>query len=205
MKELPFDGSLILYRNGERNMRPFFVAFRAAIVLMLTCGLLYPLVTTGFAQVLFPEQANGSLIKDGKQVVGSKQLAQNFESPAFFHPRASAAGYDPKASAATNAAVASEDYIKGVKEKTASLVQENPSLSGDVPADLVTTSGSGFDPDLSPSAAKAQVPRIAKAKGISEEKLIELINTHTKGRQLGIFGEPRVNVLELNIALQHLQ
>ncbi|WP_146812278.1 potassium-transporting ATPase subunit KdpC [Aneurinibacillus danicus] len=179
-------------------MKSLFIAIRASILLMLVCGLLYPLLTTGIAQVLFPFQAQGSLVEDNGKVEGSVLLAQDFTSPKLFHPRASAAKYDPTASAATNAAVASPDYVKGIKETVDAVKKENPALQDNIPADLVTTSGSGFDPHLSPEAAKAQVPRIAKATGLSEHVLLSLIDKHTKGRQLGIFGEPRVNVLELN-------
>lgn len=179
-------------------MKSVWIALRTSIVLMLLCGLVYPLATTAFAQVLFLHQAEGSLVKVDGKIIGSELLAQEFTSPKLFHPRASAAKYDPTASAATNAAVAHPDYVKTVKESIDALRQENPTLGSNVPADLVTTSGSGFDPHLSPEAAQAQVPRIAKASGISEDELNRLIEEHTEGRQLGIFGEPRVNVLTLN-------
>ncbi|GGI15817.1 potassium-transporting ATPase subunit KdpC [Gottfriedia solisilvae] len=186
-------------------MKSLIVAIRASVVLLLICGLIYPLATTGVAQVIFPKQADGSLIKTNGKVTGSKLLAQEFKGPEWFHSRASAASYNPTASAATNAAVASEDYVKATKDKINELKKENNDLGKDIPADLVTTSGSGFDPDLSPEAVRAQVPRIAKATGISEEKLVSLIKNNTKGRQLGIFGEPRVNVLELNLDLKKLR
>lgn len=186
-------------------MKSLIVAIRASVVLLLICGLIYPLATTGVAQVIFPKQADGSLIKTNGKVTGSKLLAQEFKGPEWFHSRASAASYNPTASAATNVAVASEDYVKATKDKINELKKENNDLGKDIPADLVTTSGSGFDPDLSPEAVRAQVPRIAKATGISEEKLVSLIKNNTKGRQLGIFGEPRVNVLELNLDLKKLR
>ncbi|WP_170927420.1 potassium-transporting ATPase subunit KdpC [Gottfriedia acidiceleris] len=186
-------------------MKSLMVAIRASIVLLLICGLAYPLATTGVAQVIFPKKADGSLIKTNGQIKGSKLLAQEFKGPEWFHSRASAANYNPTASAATNAAVASEEYVKTTKEKIKELKNENTNLGKNIPADLVTTSGSGFDPDLSPEAVKAQVPRIANATGISEDKLTSLIKKHTKGRQLGVFGEPRVNVLELNLDLQKLR
>ncbi len=183
-------------------MKSLLVALRSSIVLMLICGLFYPLLTTGIAQVIFPHQAQGSIVeKDGK-AVGSELLAQEFTSQGLFHPRLSAASYDPTASAATNIAVASEDYIKGIQEAAKTASKENAALSGNIPADLLTTSASGFDPHLSPEAAKAQIPRIAKATGMSTQALAALVDEHTEGRQLGIFGEPRVNVLHLNIALQ---
>ncbi|MBT2730267.1 potassium-transporting ATPase subunit C [Bacillus sp. ISL-75] len=136
---------------------------------------------------------------------GSELLAQEFKGPQCFHPRGSAAKYDPKASDATNAAVASKEYIQTVKDNVNHLKKENGNLGDTISTDLVTTSGSGFDPDLTPEAAKAQVPRIAKAMNVSEDRIEKLIKEHTKGRQLGIFGEPRVNVLELNIALQQIK
>ncbi|WP_088042626.1 potassium-transporting ATPase subunit KdpC [Bacillus sp. EAC] len=186
-------------------MKSLMVALRASIILLLLCGFAYPLATTGVAQVLFPKQAEGSLIKSNGKIEGSKLLAQEFKGPDWFHSRASAANYNPTASAATNAAVASDEYVKATKEKINEIRKENNDLGKNIPADLVTTSGSGFDPDLSPEGAKAQVPRISKATGISQKQLVSLINKHTIGRQLGIFGEPRVNVLELNIALKNLK
>lgn len=176
------------------------IAIRVSLVLMLICGLLYPFVTTGVAQAIFPKQADGSLIQAGGTIVGSELLAQNVQSPKLFHPRASAAKYDPKASAGSNTAVASDDYVKGIAAQIDDLKKDNPNLT-DVPADLVTGSGSGFDPDLTPEAAKAQVPRISRETGISEQQLNQLVDSQTKSRQLGIFGEPRVNVTELNIEL----
>ena len=186
-------------------MKSFLVALRASLFLMILCGLIYPLATTAVAQVLFHKQAEGSLITQNGKVQGSELIAQGFKGPQWFQPRASAAKYDPTASAATNAAVASNDYIKTVQKDVNQVKKDDPNIGNSIPADLVTTSGSGFDPDLTPEAAKAQVPIIAKARNVSEAQLQALINEHTKGRQLGIFGEPRVNVLELNMALQQLK
>jgi potassium-transporting ATPase KdpC subunit len=179
------------------DMKLLWIALRTSVVLLLICGLIYPLVTTGLAQALFPKQANGSLVEANGVVQGSELLAQNFASPKLFHPRASAAKYDPTSSAGSNTAVASEDYIKGIKDQVDAIKQDNPALQ-DIPADLVTTSGSGFDPDLSIEGAKAQVPRINKETGISADDLNKMIDNLAQGRQLGIFGEPRVNVLQLN-------
>jgi len=189
----------------EITLKSFLVALRASIVLLLICGLVYPLVTTGVANVLFPKQAEGSLIKTNGKIEGSTLIAQAFKGPEWFHSRASAANYDPTASAATNAAVASNAYVKVTKEKINEIRKEDKDLGKNIPADLVTTSGSGFDPDLSPEAVKAQVPRVAAATGVSQAKLIALINKQTTSRQLGIFGEPRVNILELNIVLQKMK
>ena len=160
-------------------MKSVIIAVRVSLLFMIVCGLIYPLVTTGIAQVLFPKQANGSLIESGGIVIGSELLAQNFESPKLFHPRASAAKYDPTASSGSNTAVASSDYAEAMAEKIDALKKENPNLT-DIPADLVTVSGSGFDPDLSPEGAKAQVPRISKETGISESKLNDLVDQLSK-------------------------
>lgn len=188
----------------EKFMKTFITAIRAAIVLLILCGIVYPLVTTGFSQVLFPNQANGSLVERNGEVIGSELLAQQFTSSSYFHPRASAANYDPRASAATNAAVASDSYIEDVKQAVQAIEEENPEVAGNVPADLVTTSGSGFDPDLTPEAAKAQIPRIAEATGIDEGTLNDLVEKYTESPQLGVFGEERVNVLKINLALADL-
>jgi K+-transporting ATPase ATPase C chain len=182
------------------NMKMTLTAIRVSVVLMLICGLLYPLVTTGIAQTIFPKQANGSLIQSNGSIIGSELLAQNVESPKLFHPRASAANFDPTASAGSNKAVAAQDYVNGIADQIKAIKKENPNIK-DIPADLVTGSGSGFDPDLTPEAAKAQVPRISRETGMSELELDRLVDSHTKNRQLGIFGEPRVNVTELNIEL----
>ena len=182
-------------------MNMLLTAIRVPIVLMLICGLIYPLVTTGIAQIIFPKQANGSLIQSNGTIIGSELLAQQFQSPKLFHPRASAAKYDPTASAGSNRAVSDADYVKQIAAQIDALKKENSNLQ-DIPADLVTSSGSGFDPDLTPEAAKAQVPRISQSTGISEQQLNQLVDSLTKSRQLGIFGEPRVNVLALNIELK---
>ncbi|MFK0525952.1 potassium-transporting ATPase subunit KdpC [Paenibacillus illinoisensis] len=181
-------------------MKTILPAIRLSVVLMLICGIVYPMVTTAAAQLLFPAEANGSLITQNEKVIGSSLLAQEVKSPAMFQPRASNASYDPTASAGSNRAVASEEYVGEMKDKIAQLRQENPALQ-QIPADLVTGSGSGLDPDLSPEAAKAQIPRISQATGLREQQLVELVEAHVQGRQLGIFGEPRVNVTALNLAL----
>ncbi|WP_219835464.1 potassium-transporting ATPase subunit KdpC [Paenibacillus sp. R14(2021)] len=181
-------------------MKMLMTAIRVSLFFMLLCGLIYPLVTTGAAQLLFPMQANGSLMEEGGVVKGSELLAQSVETPKLFHPRDSGAKYDPTASAGSNRAVATADYVKEMGDKVAGVKKNDPSLT-DIPADLVTASGSGFDPDLSPEAAKAQVPRISKETGMSADDLNKLIDNLAKGRQLGIFGEPRVNVNDLNTEL----
>ncbi|WP_260980743.1 potassium-transporting ATPase subunit KdpC [Bacillus pumilus] len=178
------------------------IALRTSIVFMILCGLVYPLAATGVAQALFHKQAEGSLVIYNGRVAGSELLAQDFKGAQWFHPRLSAAKYDPTASAATNSAVASSEYMKIVEKKIKQVRDENQNIGSKIPPDLITTSGSGLDPDLSPEAAELQVPRIFKATGIAPDQLIALIKKNQKGRQLGLFGEPRVNILELNIEIE---
>ena len=164
-------------------------------------GVIYPLVVTGIAQVAFPDQANGSLVVKSGQVVGSRLIGQAFTGDKYFHSRPSAAGngYDPTASGGSNLGPTNQTLISRVHDDVAKLQQERPGAL--VPADMVTTSGSGLDPDISPANAEFQVPRVAKARAISEGQLRQIVARHTQGRQYGIFGEPRVNVLELNLDL----
>ncbi|ASS64970.1 MULTISPECIES: potassium-transporting ATPase subunit KdpC [unclassified Paenibacillus] len=181
-------------------MKAFMTAFRLSALLLVLCGILYPLATTGAAQLLFPKQAEGSLIHVGSVPAGSELLAQETASPGRFQPRASMAKYDPTASSGSNRAVGTKEYVEETLAKASGWRKQNPDLA-EVPADLVTASGSGFDPDLSPEAAKAQIPRISQASGIPAEDLTKLVDRLTKGRQLGLFGEPRVNVNALNLEL----
>jgi potassium-transporting ATPase KdpC subunit len=184
--------------------RSTLTAIRLAAVTLLITGVLYPLAMTGLAQVVFPNKANGSLIKDGDQVIGSKLVAQQFTRPEYFHPRPSAAGdgYDAMASGASNLGPTSAKLIDRVRSAVAEAVAENPELeAGKVPVDMVTASGSGLDPDISPANAYAQVPRVAAARQMSEEEVMQLVRENTSGRDLGFLGERRVNVLELNLAL----
>jgi len=167
----------------------------------LIFGVIYPLVVTGIAQVAFPSQANGSLIVKNGQVVGSRLIGQSFTADKYFHSRPSSAGngYDPTASSGSNLGPTNQALISRVHDDVAKLQQERPGLL--VPADMVTTSGSGLDPDISPANADFQVPRVAKARGMTVDELQQVVARHTLGRQYGIFGEPRVNVLELNLDL----
>jgi len=190
---------------------------RPAIVLLLALtfitGLVYPLAMTGIAGVLFPKQAQGSLIERDGKVVGSALIGQQFKDDRYFHGRPSAttapdpndstktvpAPYNAANSGGSNLGPTSKALADRLKEDVAKLKAENPSAPG--PVDLVTTSGSGLDPDISPEAAQFQVPRVAKARKMSEEQVRQLVAAHTEGRLVGLIGEPRVNVLALNLAL----
>jgi len=179
------------------------VAVLFTIVTTLIFGLIYPLVVTGLAHLFFSAQANGELIVKNGQVIGSRLMAQPFSSDRYFHPRPSAAGggYDPVAAggSASNLGPTNRQLLDRVKGDVEKLRAENPGMA--VPIDLVTTSGSGLDPDISPAAAEFQVPRVARARNISPDEVRALVTKHTQGRQFGFLGEPRVNVLELNLEL----
>lgn len=173
------------------------------LVLTVVLGIAYPLAVTGFAQLFFPAQANGSLIKNANgEIVGSSLIAQPLTGDEYFHPRPSAAGangYDATASGGSNLGPTSAKLIDRVKMDAEKLQLENPHQK--VPVDLITTSASGLDPHISPEAAEFQIPRVAKARNMSETDLKNLVAKFTEGRQFGIFGEPRVNVLLLNLEL----
>src|ERR1700733_11080545 len=165
-------------------------------------GIIYPLVVTGIAQVVFPKQANGELIKSGDKLVGSHLIGQPFTAPGYFWSRpsaAGAAGYDPTASQGSNLGPTNKALIDRVSASVQTLQPTNPGTP--IPVDLVTTSGSGLDPDISPASADFQVPRVAKERGMSEQDVRALVQKHTLGRQLGFLGEARVNVLDLNLDL----
>jgi K+-transporting ATPase ATPase C chain len=183
-----------------KNLR---TAFLMTIVTTVLLGLVYPLVVFGLAQLIFPDKANGQLIKraDGT-IIGSRIIGQPFTGPGYFHSRpsaAGAAGYDAGASSGSNLGPTSQKLIDRVKGDVEKLKAENPAQP--VPIDLVTTSASGLDPHISPAAAEFQIPRVARERRLSEVQLRELVAAHTEGRQFGFLGEPTVNVLELNLDL----
>jgi K+-transporting ATPase ATPase C chain len=185
-------------------MRTLRLALQAALVTLVLTGVAYPLAMTGVAQVLFPARARGSLVTDGHgRVVGSELIGQLFTNPGYFQGRPSAAGngYDATASGGSNFGVTSAKLHDRVKADVRRLIQENPEAPLPIPAELVTASASGLDPHLGPAAASWQAPRVARARGVAVERVRRIIDDLTEGRQLGFLGEPRVNVLALNIAL----
>lgn len=179
----------------------FTVAVLFTLVTTVLLGLAYPLVITALAQVLFPKRANGQLIRRDGKVIGSRIIGQNFSAAGYFHSRPSAAGtgYDGMASGGSNLGPTNKTLIERVNDSAVQARAENPSAP--IPIDLVTASGSGLDPEISPAAAIFQIPRLARERHISEAALTALVNDYTRKRQLGFMGEPRVNVLELNLRL----
>ncbi|HEY1241773.1 MAG TPA: potassium-transporting ATPase subunit KdpC [Bryobacteraceae bacterium] len=185
-------------------MNQIKITILATIVLTILFGLAYPLLFTGLAQVVFPHQANGSLVTVNGKVVGSELIGQSFTKAEYFHGRPSAAGsngYDAANSSGSNLGPTNQKLIDRVKTDVQKFRAENPSYTGPIPADLLTSSGSGLDPHISPASAEAQVARVAAARGVAADRVSEIVAKHTEGRQWGVFGEPRVNVLLLNVDL----
>jgi potassium-transporting ATPase KdpC subunit len=186
-------------------MKILVTALRATFVTLLVTGIAYPLVATGLAQLLFPGKANGSIVKDDKgNAVGSELIGQGFVNPAYIQPRPSAAGdkgWDATSSSASNLGTTSRKLQDRATGDVKRLLEENPEAPGPIPAELVTTSGSGLDPHLSPEAALWQVPRVARARHVNAERVKAVVLVHVEGRDLGFLGEPRVNVLLVNLAL----
>jgi K+-transporting ATPase ATPase C chain len=180
-----------------------YPAIALTIVLTVLVGIVYPFVITGLSELLFKEKAQGSLIEREEKVIGSRLIGQPFKGAGYFHSRPSAAGsgYDASASGGTNLGPTSKQlFEEQVKGRSKQLHTENP--NAEIPVDLITSSGSGLDPHISPAAAEFQIPRVARERRISEDKVRGLVGKHTAGRQFGVLGEPHVNVLELNLALE---
>jgi len=179
-------------------------AFLMTIATTILLGIVYPLVVTALSQLLFKDKANGQIITRNGEAIGSRIIAQPFTGPKYFHPRPSAAGagYDGANSAGTQFASTNQKLIDRVRADAAALHQETPNAS--IPVDLITTSASGLDPEISPAAAEFQVPRVARERGMAESTVRDLVQKHTAQRDLGLLGEPRINVLELNLALDDL-
>lgn len=182
------------------------VSLRYTIVSVIALGLLYPFAMTVLAHMLFPYQASGSMISAHKKTIGSAIIGQLWTTPRYFHGRPSAAGkgYDPTATGGTNLGPTSKKLLDTTVAAVKAVIAENPDASGPVPPDLTTSSASGIDPDISPEGAYFQGARVAKARGLAQSSVRALVDAHVRGRDLGFLGEPRVNVLELNIALDAL-
>jgi K+-transporting ATPase ATPase C chain len=188
----------------ELMKKNLLIAVWFTLVTTVMFGVLYPLVITGLAQVFFPGRANGQLIQKNGKIMGSKLIGQSFTGPGYFHSRPSLAGtgYDASASSGSNLGPTNKALLERVKGDVQKLQAENPNAA--IPIDLVTMSGSGLDPELSPAAAEFQLLRVARERGMKEEDVRALVQRHTKQRDWGILGEPRVNVLELNLDLDSL-
>lgn len=186
-------------------LKQIYPAIAMTVVLTVLLGIIYPLAVTGLAQVVFPAKAGGSLIERDGKVIGSRLIGQPFTGLGYFHSRPSAAGtgYDATASGGTNLGPTSQKLMDTVRTAADSLREENPSAP--IPVDLVTSSASGLDPHITPAAAEFQIPRVARERGLHENDVRSLVSERTEGRQFGLLGEPRVNVLELNLALDKLK
>jgi potassium-transporting ATPase KdpC subunit len=178
------------------------------VAFSILTGIIYPLAITGIAQLVFPRQANGSLIYHNGKPVGSSLIGQSFTDPKYFWPRPSATspvGYNAESSGGSNLGPTNPDLVKAVQERIAALQKADPDNKAPIPIDLVTSSASGLDPHISPAAAEYQIARVARARGLDEHAVRQLVIKHTEGRTLGLLGEPRVNVVELNLDLNTVQ
>jgi potassium-transporting ATPase KdpC subunit len=189
-------------------MRSMMIAIKMTVVLTVLLGILYPLVMVAVAHIAFPSQADGSLIYRNGVPIGSSLIGQNFKSSGYFRSRPSAAGdkgYDPTSSSGSNLGPTNKSFIDSVKQRLKIVLEENRGVqASQVPVDMVTASGSGLDPEISPAAAEIQVQRVAKARGVNEETVRDLVKSHTRPRWAGFLGEPGVNIIELNLALDQL-
>jgi K+-transporting ATPase ATPase C chain len=185
-------------------MKELMIAFRVALVILVLTGIIYPFAVTGVAQAIFPEKANGSMIKgDNGELIGSELIGQAFTKPSYFQPRPSAAGngFDATSSGGSNLGPSSLKLRDRITADAKRLIKDNPDAKGPVPVELVTASASGLDPHISPEAAVWQIPRIAASRNVASERIKQIVESLTESRDLGILGEPRVNVLFVNLAL----
>lgn len=185
-------------------MKQVMIALRVTLVFAIVTGVAYPLLVTGLTKAIFPHQSDGSLVEAKGKIVGSELIGQRFTRPEYFQGRPSAAGtdgYDGLASGGSNLGATNQHLIDRVQADAKKFHDANPSATGPLPADLLTASGSGLDPDISPASAEIQVARVAAARGVGADRVRQLVAAHTQGRQFGVLGEPRVNVLALNMAL----
>ena len=196
----------VISHNPESKTAFLFTVVRLSAIFIIVCGLIYPLASTGLAQLLMPGRANGSLVSNSAgQVVGSELIGQQFENPALFQSRVSSIAYKAEASGSNNYGPSNPDMLQRTRDSIEHWKTANPNVPvSKLPIDLVTNSGSGLDPHITPASARVQIPRISALTGISQEKLEQLVASHTEGRDLGLFGEERVNVLKLNMDLQEL-
>ena len=196
----------VISHNPESKTAFLFTVVRLSAIFIIVCGLIYPLASTGLAQLLMPGRANGSLVSNSTgQVVGSELIGQQFENPALFQSRVSSIAYKAEASGSNNYGPSNPDMLQRTRDSIEQWKTANPNVPvSKLPIDLVTNSGSGLDPHITPASARVQIPRISALTGISQEQLEQLVTSHTEGRDLGLFGEDRVNVLKLNMDLQEL-
>jgi len=193
--------------SGKTGVSFIGVALRASLLFLLLCGIVYPLAMTGVAQTLMPDRANGSLIRDSQDnVVGSELIGQSFSDPALFQGRVSSIDYNGAGSGSSNYAPSNPELLLRMRNSIEAWKKDNPDVpESELPVSLITNSGSGLDPHITPLSAKVQVPRISKLTGIPVDDLEQLVRRHTEGRDLGLIGEPRVNVLMLNLELQAME